>query len=460
MRILLTTHAFLPRSVAGVEVYTLRLASALRGLGHEVRVLTAVHDLASAPHSVRHSQLGSIEVIEIVNAHLEGTLEASYRVPAIDRAIEGVIEDFRPECVHAQHLLNLSTGLVPAAHRLGACVVLTLHDYWLSCPRDGLRMQADGTLCTTVDHDVCAACMAGSAYLVPPLQRSASGWARALGLGQALHAVHRRVPRLTTALTRLMRRAAPVRSRDLAQALDARAEHLRRTVADLDAVIAPTRFVRDRAAEWGVPPEKLHRMTLGAIVGPTRSRPAGPRRRLAYVGALSAHKGVHVLLEALRPLSRADWTLDIFGNPGVDPEYVARLRRMANDDARIRFRGLVAADGPDPIWPSVDLLVVPSLWWENSPLVALEALAAGVPVVASRTGGVPEIVPEAAGALVPPADVAALRTTLARVLDGDLLAGALGPLALKTAVDGARELVAFYADLRAAGGCTPAERAR
>jgi glycosyltransferase involved in cell wall biosynthesis len=447
MRVLLTTHAFLPRSLAGVEVYTARLAKALQELGHDVRVLSAIHDLASAPYSVRGGRVGSIDVIEIVNPHLEGTLEATYRVPAIDRAIENALLEFRPECVHAQHLLNLSTGLVPSARRLGACVVLTLHDYWLSCPRDGLRMQTDGTLCAAVDHNVCAPCMATSAYLVPPIQRGASRWLQTIGLGQALHTAHLRAPRLTAALMRLVRNLSPVRSRRLVRALDARAVHLRETIADLDAAIAPTRFARDRAAEWGLPPEKLRWVTFGAIAGPTRSRPAGPRRRLAYVGTLSAHKGAHVLLEALSTVSRPNWTLDLFGNPAVDPEYIARLHQLANGDARIRFRGLVTADGPNAIWPTIDLLVVPSLWWENSPLVVLEALAAGVPVVASRTGGVPEIVPDGAGLLVPPGDVAALRTALEDVIEGRRLSDALDPLPLKTTTEGARELAALYAEL-------------
>jgi hypothetical protein len=136
-----------------------------------VRVLTAVHDLAAAPHSRRHRRLDTLEVVEIVNARLEGTLAATYRVPGVDRAIEAAIAEFRPDCVHVQHLLNLSTGLFDAARAVGASVVMTLHDYWLSCPRDGLRMRADGVLCHTVDHRVCAACLSESPYVAAPLQR-------------------------------------------------------------------------------------------------------------------------------------------------------------------------------------------------------------------------------------------------------------------------------------------------
>jgi glycosyltransferase involved in cell wall biosynthesis len=450
VRILLTTHAFLPGSVAGVEVYTARLASALQDLGHTVRILTAAHDLSAPPHSVRHRTVGTLDVVEIVNAHLEGTLEATYRIPALDRALGRVCQEFRPDAIHAQHLLNLSTGLFDAAREAGAPLVLTLHDYWLSCPRDGLRMQADGTLCATVDHRICSDCLADGPYLVAPIQRGASRAARAAGLGGVLHVVHRKVPLLTTGMMRLARRAWPVRGADLAGALDDRAAHLRARVLEADLILAPTRFARDRAVEWGVPEAKLRVLPLGAVAGPIRPRVARTRRRLGYVGTLAPHKGVHVLLEAVKELSRPDWTLDVVGNPGVDPGYSTRLRELAGGDPRIRFRGAIAPHEQDRVWDALDLLVVPSLWWENSPLAVLEAVAAGVPVVASRTGGVSEVLPEAVGALVPPGDVAALRRAIGDVLEGRLLSGPLESFSLKTAAEGARELAALYSELSAA----------
>ena len=448
MRILLTTQAFLPRSVAGVEVYTSRLAGALQELGHAVLVLTAAHDLAAQPHSLRRRAVGSLEVVEIVNTHLEGTLEATYRVPAIDRAIERVLEEFRPDCVHAQHLLNLSTGLLEAARRRGIPVVLTLHDYWLSCPRDGLRMQADGTLCRTVDHRVCASCLRGSPHLVPPLQRGASGVARVLGLGRALHRAHSRAPRATATLLAALRRAWPVRSGGLAGALDQRDDHLRGRLRDADVILAPTHFAKERALEWGAPADKIRVLPLGAVAGPTRPRLAASRRRFGYVGTLAPHKGVHVLVEAARGLPGHDWTLDVVGNPTVEPGYTARLRSLAQGDPRIRWQGAVAPSEQQRLWDSLDLLVLPSLWWENSPLSVLEALAAGVPVVASRTGGVPEVLPPSAGLLVAPGDVQELRAALAGVLEDRLLATALGPLPLKTSRQGAVELAELYSEVR------------
>jgi glycosyltransferase involved in cell wall biosynthesis len=453
MRVLLTTHAFLPRSIAGVEVYTWRLARALQQLGHAVTVLTAVHDLGAAPHAVRKTKLGTLDIVEIVNPHLEGTLASTYCVPGIDRAIREVLEQVRPDCVHVQHLLNLSTGLLPSPGSLAAPVVLTLHDYWLSCPRDGLRSRVDGTICVEVDHGICAACLAASSpYLVSPIQRMASRAARLAGLGRALHVVRDRAPSLSAWLMTSARRLRPVRAAGLDRAMDARAEHLRARVQSADAILAPTRFAAGRALEWGIPAGRLEVMSLGAVDGPTRARPAGRRRRFGFVGTVAPHKGVHVLIEAFRGLADQEATLDVIGNADLDPAYAASLRELAGGDARIRFRRAVPADEQERVWSSLDLLVLPSLWWENSPLTVLEALAAGVAVVASRIGGVPELLPERAGVLVPPGDTAALRDVLLGVREGRLLAGPLAPLPLKTAVEGARELTALYSALLTARG--------
>ena len=443
MRILLVAHAFPPRATAGVEVYTLRLAQALVGLGHDARVFAAFHDLGAAPFAVNTRSHAGVPVVEINNVYHRGTLGATWDVPEIERAGAELFAGFSPQVVHFQHLLNLSSGLPAAARRAGARALLTLHDYWLSCPRDGLRMRADLGLCAVMDHATCAGCLRDSPYLVPAPQRAAASALRGAGLGGWLHHLHAAAPRASEAALRLLRRVAPPGD-DLALAMDERRQGLRDAVAELDLILAPTEFARQRALEFGAPAERTIALGYGAVVPPLRPRAPGPRRRFGYVGTLAPHKGVHVLIAAFRRLERSDVALEVFGSPSVFPAYAAELRQATAGDTRIRFHGGFPEGGQAAAHTRIDALVAPSLWWENSPLSVLEALAAGLPVVASRTGGLPEIVPDRAGAFVPPGDVAALQAALEGLAAGRLLAEALPPLHLKTVEDGARELVELY----------------
>jgi glycosyltransferase involved in cell wall biosynthesis len=444
MRLLLMVHAFPPRSTAGVEVYTLRLARALLQRGHEVRVLSAVHDLAAQPYAIRRRTHQGVDVIEVVNVHHKGTLETTYDDPDLDRAVAPVLRDFQPQAVHVQHLLNLSVGLLRTAREAGARIALTLHDYWLSCPRDGLRQREDLSLCVRLDHAICAGCLASSPYLVPALQRGLAGAARSAGLGRHLHRVHRLAPRLTGRLLGLLRRASPAAS-SLQSGMDRRAAALREALGQLDAVLAPTSFARDRGLEAGTPPGRTRVLPLGVLLEPPRERKAGPRPRLGFVGTLAPHKGAQVLIEAFRGITSPAASLALHGSEMVHPDHVAALRRAAAGDPRIHFRGPFAEGEQGRVLETIDLLVLPSVWWENSPLTVLEALGAGLPVIASRIGGVPELISGDRGLLVPPGDVAALRQALASAIVGDRLGAACQPAPLKTVAEHAAELEAVYA---------------
>jgi glycosyltransferase involved in cell wall biosynthesis len=446
MRILLAAHAYPPRSVAGVEVYTHRLARALQARGHEVLVLAAAHDLSAAPYAVRRRNHDGVAVAEVVNLHQKGTLEATWSDPDLERAVLPVIAQFRPDCVHAQHLLNLSVGLLAACHGLGAGVVLTVHDYWLSCPRDGLRMRADLVRCDIVDHATCARCLAGSPYLVPALERRAVAAARWAGLGGALHRIHRVAPVLGVSLRRLARLGAAPQS--LAQAMDRRAASLRAALAEFDLVLAPTAFARDRAIEFGVAPDRVRVSALGVPAGVPDHRPPAPRRRLGFMGTVAPHKGVHVLVEAFRRVDAPEARLEIHGSLSVAPDYVARLRVLTDADARIALRGPFAEGTQAEVLAGLDVLVMPSVWWENSPLTVLEALAAGVPVVASAIGGIPDILPPEWGRLVPAGEVPPLAEALRDVIEGRVFATLPPRPRTRTIDEEARELESLYAGLQ------------
>jgi glycosyltransferase involved in cell wall biosynthesis len=134
------------------------------------------------------------------------------------------------------------------------------------------------------------------------------------------------------------------------------------------------------------------------------------------VGTLVWHKGVHVLIDAVRGLPPDSYELSVFGNPDVFPDYVADLRTQAAG-LPVRFAGAVSRERIADAYGQIDVLVVPSLWLENSPLVIHEAFMARVPVVAARIGGIVDLVDDGRNGLLYEAPSAGdLRTILAGLI--------------------------------------------
>ncbi|KLN32996.1 group 1 glycosyl transferase [Cellulosimicrobium funkei] len=158
---------------------------------------------------------------------------------------------------------------------------------------------------------------------------------------------------------------------------------------------------------------------------PDDARPGGgaARLRVGYAGRLAGHKGVDVLLAAVAGDDRLDLVV-----AGDGPDRAALEEAARPLGGRVRFVGALAGDDLVAFYRSLDALAVPSRetpgWVEQFGRVAVEAMACGVPVVASRTGALPDVV-GGAGLLVAPEDPAALRAALARVRDEDGLADRL-----------------------------------
>ena len=142
---------------------------------------------------------------------------------------------------------------------------------------------------------------------------------------------------------------------------------------------------------------------------------AAHERQLLTVGRLdSGHKGVDTLIGALSRVDRP-YKLDVIGEGAARPGY-ERLVREAGLDDRIRFHDFEPQHVLAARMRSADLFVLASRY-ENNPCVVIEAMASGVPVVATRVGGVGEIVDEESGLLAPPEDPAALATQIGAALD-------------------------------------------
>jgi glycosyltransferase involved in cell wall biosynthesis len=119
---------------------------------------------------------------------------------------------------------------------------------------------------------------------------------------------------------------------------------------------------------------------------------------------------------AFRALAEDDLELKIFGGFGDFPEYVARLRALAGGDPRIAFCGTFPNSDIGTVLAGIDVLVVPSVWCENTPLVVFSAQEAGCPVIASDMAGLSEAIRhEENGLLFAPGDAGALRETILRV---------------------------------------------
>jgi glycosyltransferase involved in cell wall biosynthesis len=141
------------------------------------------------------------------------------------------------------------------------------------------------------------------------------------------------------------------------------------------------------------------------------------RRRLLFVGGLVPVKGIPDLLAALAILyeTHRDWQLDLVGDGFHRDEYAAMAVQLGLSE-HVIFHGRKPKSEVAAFMRQADCLVLPSLW-ENSPCVIIEAMASGLPVVASRVGGIPELVTERTGLLVPPQAPPLLAAALALALD-------------------------------------------
>jgi glycosyltransferase involved in cell wall biosynthesis len=155
---------------------------------------------------------------------------------------------------------------------------------------------------------------------------------------------------------------------------------------NLDTLISPSDFVRDRHVAFGII-EATRAVTIrqGAPAGTARVRGTGAEVRFGYIGTLAAHKGVGTMLAAAR-LARGPWQLAVAG----DGPLAGEASDAAVADARIRFCGRIDGAEKEAFLDALDVLVLPSRWEENAPLVIAEAAVRGIPTVVSDRGGLPE----------------------------------------------------------------------
>jgi len=230
---------------------------------------------------------------------------------------------------------------------------------------------------------------------------------------------------------------------------------LGKVIDAVDLFVAPSRALAADFERFGVPPEKIRVSDYGfAPLERSRSPRPPSRLRVGFVGTLVWHKGAHVLVEAVRGLPPGKIEVKLFGDLQTFPDYVARLQQRA-EGLPVRFMGAFDREDAAAIYGQMDVLVVPSLWPENSPLVIHEAFMAGVPVVGSRMGGIPELLQhDRHGLLYEAFSEEQLASALLGLIEepGRLARLAAALPAVKSLEQDAREWEAIYAQVQAGAG--------
>ncbi|MBC2900354.1 glycosyltransferase [Streptomyces cupreus] len=205
-------------------------------------------------------------------------------------------------------------------------------------------------------------------------------------------------------------------SAEVAAELDARERTVLRAVP---AVIATSDWaVRRLVSHHGLAPDRVHVAAPGADIAPLASGTDGVSRLLC-VAAVTPRKGQHRLVEALAAVTELPWSCVCVGGLGQDPEYVAGLRALIGKhglEDRLVLAGPQAGAELDASYATADLMVLTS-YAETYGMAVTEALARGIPVLATDVGGLPEAVGRAPdggvpGILVPPEDPPALAAEL------------------------------------------------
>jgi glycosyltransferase involved in cell wall biosynthesis len=346
--------------------------------------------------------------------HFDRFYQSQIDLHGIVPEFSDLLRTFRPDIVHIHHTLLLGVEMLFLIRRMlpRARIVYTLHDYYPICANDGQMV-------TTAGHELC---------------RSASP-----------DACHRCFPETEPDRFRL------------------REKHIKAMFGTVDHFIAPSHFLRDRYIAWGLSPERISVVRNGLPAAePAPPRPLddnGRRNVFGYFGNVNPYKGVRVALDAARRLTQAgetDFTLEIHGGmPFQTDAFKAEIEAaIAAGGGRVTHHGPYRREDIARRLAGVDWAIVPSIWWENAPLVIQEAFQQRRPVLCSDIGGMAEAVRDGRDGLhFRAGDATDLARVMRRALDDRDLWDRLydGIPAVVTMADSAAEHGALYHDLLSCG---------
>jgi len=363
MNVLLITNNFPPNYVGGAEIAASHSCYGLRQRGVECEVLCVY---ARAPETTwGHYTFKDIPVHRVSLKRIP-TEAARVFDPRVYQLVRKELERSKPDLVHVHNVSGASLAPFEACHRLGVPVVLTLHDHWLLCPNNML-FRRDGSLCNPQDSRLhCRDCYRRYDFWGSiPLRRQMFAW-----------------------LTRHVRRfISPSRK-----------------LVDLHVAAGYDRQ-RFRVLRYGLEPgllgEEASALKLAEVVGNKEANV------MMFAGQIVETKGLGTLAKALPLLNRYIEGFHLWVAGAGDEACLRELRYFT--PRPVHLLGKLPFYEMKALYAAAGLTVVPSIWYDNSPMVICESMLAGTPALGSAIGGIPELITEGqTGYLFPPGDPVAL----------------------------------------------------
>jgi glycosyltransferase involved in cell wall biosynthesis len=376
MRVLVVAHNHPDLHPGGTEIFAHDLFRDFRARpGIEALFLAATNRIHREPRPGTSFQSVGDAPDEVVlwSGHFDHFYLSQIDTFGVVPHLVSLLEDFRPDVVHIHHILLLGIEFIAIVRRVlpNARIFMTLHDYYAICAHDGLMMRTRGReRCDQASPNRCNACF-------------------------------------------------PEKSADR---FLLRERHLKTLFAQVDRFIAPSHFIKDRFVAWGLSASSIDIIPNGrpaADAAAHRLTTDGRRPVFGYFGNLNPWKGVSVLLKAAQRLVREemkDFELRIHGGiPFQADSFVNEIAALVSEtEPHVVRLGPYLREEIPSLMEAVDWVVMPSVWWENAPLVIQEAFRHRRPVIVSGIGGMAEAVQHGVNGLhVRPDDPVSLARVMA-----------------------------------------------
>jgi glycosyltransferase involved in cell wall biosynthesis len=406
MKIMIGVHQLFSQAYTGTEILTLQLAREMRRLGHSVEILAGAPEVMwknkKTPWMTREEREGFV----IHQLHYRrGTHREpfSYDLTVRDRVdlVRDLVARRKPDIVHFNHVMGFSSRVIPEIREMGIPVIFTPTDYWVICPVVSLFRTYEKRNCEGPEDGVnCVRCYKRVPKWAAKLTLTIGKFSGS-HLGMTLENLH-----------------------SLGRRVNVLIDHVNRA----DRILPATRFLANLLICHGVNPNRVSVVPYGVDIGDLPDKIPMPKQfceknplRLGFIGTLSEMKGPHIAVGALSHIAKRKGAavLEIYGKLDNQNPYCRKLlEKVESVRTTCQFKGLFPSEKMGEVLRGLHLLIIPSLWYESTPLVLCSALRAGTPVLVSRLGGMTEAVTEGRnGFSFSAGDAEALGEIIGKILD-------------------------------------------